>query len=170
MSKKTGMVLVPRSDLLKLLEYNTQEAAHYESCTKQERKNHIYNCIKKLREAVENQIATLYLAFVYGDVEPEVIGPFKTEKERDKKARALRRKEGVEYGIYMLTIKNGLPRMDAYSGGFFDEEYGSDAFEYPSIEEAWAAMRRLQREARKLTDGIERQFRVYLVFGEEVAR
>jgi predicted RNA-binding Zn-ribbon protein involved in translation (DUF1610 family) len=64
-----------------------------------------------------------YLLHVWGDVEPEILGPFKTEEERDAKAKALRERESDDpSGLYPLTIKDATPEVWAYSGGFFEEE------------------------------------------------
>lgn len=63
-----------------------------------------------------------YLIFVWGDTEPEVMGPYATEETRDAKARWLRKTEGDAHGIYLLDIVDGVPKVDAYSGAFFEKE------------------------------------------------
>lgn len=75
-----------------------------------------------------------YLLVVWNDVEPEILGPFKSAEERDRKAPEIRFDEpdGDDVGIYPLDIKaEGIPEevaVGAYSGGFFDEE--TDAVEF----------------------------------------
>ena len=65
---------------------------------------------------------SIYLIFNRDDIEPEVIGPFNDEDQRDKKARELRREHGDEHGIFMLYVaRNDEPTIHAYSGGFFEE-------------------------------------------------
>jgi hypothetical protein len=64
-----------------------------------------------------------YLIFVWGDVEPELMGPFSSPDARDDEARILREQEGDEHGIFTLTIDDDKPHPEigTYSGGFFDE-------------------------------------------------
>lgn len=64
-----------------------------------------------------------YLIMVWGDVEPELMGPFSSPDARDDEARLLRDEHGDENGIYMLTIDKDKPdpEIEAYCGGFFDE-------------------------------------------------
>jgi Tol biopolymer transport system component len=69
-----------------------------------------------------------YLLIIWFDVEPEIRGPFKSAEERDTKVLEIRFNEpdGDEAGIYPLDIESdGVPKavtVDAYSGGFFEEE------------------------------------------------
>lgn len=63
-----------------------------------------------------------YLFVTWGDVEPEVIGPFPSEDARNDKAKEIRQEEGDENGIFMLDIVDGKPETYAYSGGFFEED------------------------------------------------
>jgi hypothetical protein len=61
-----------------------------------------------------------YLIFVWGDVEPEIIGPFRSDAARDRRALELRKEEGDDHGIYILDVpKRGAPDVNAYSGAFF---------------------------------------------------
>jgi len=65
----------------------------------------------------------LYLLVVWGDTEPELVGPFTSADERDVRAREIRAKHGREHGVYMLSIPDPEhPSVDAYSGGFFMRE------------------------------------------------
>jgi len=63
-----------------------------------------------------------YLLVVWGNVNPEIMGPFKTETARDKKARAIRKENGDDFddGIFMLEAE-GRPGVFAYSGRFFEQ-------------------------------------------------
>lgn len=69
--------------------------------------------------------ALYYLIHVWGDIEPELHGPYGKEGERDLKARQLRQEEGNEHGLYPLDMKfeDGETRLliDTYSGNFFEE-------------------------------------------------
>ena len=63
-----------------------------------------------------------YLLIMHGDIEPEVIGPYDTEDQRDKAALAYRAEHGRDDGVFMLTTDAaGVPAVDAYCGGFFAE-------------------------------------------------
>jgi len=67
--------------------------------------------------------AGLHLILVWSDVEPELAGPFADETERDAYARDFREKHGADHGIFLLDIpEDSQPSVDAYAGGFFDEE------------------------------------------------
>ena len=49
-----------------------------------------------------------YLYVVWGDVDPEIFGPFKDENERFAEACRIFKEEGEERnGIFMLDIKDG---------------------------------------------------------------
>jgi hypothetical protein len=65
----------------------------------------------------------IYLLVIYGDIEPELLGPFKDEDERDAKALKIRKEEGDRHGIFMLTVEETThkPEVNAYSGGFFED-------------------------------------------------
>ena len=63
-----------------------------------------------------------YLLFIWGCVEPELIGPFDTTEERDKEALKQRKEEGSQHGYYMLQIPKGTEiQIDCYSNEFFGE-------------------------------------------------
>jgi len=61
-----------------------------------------------------------YLLHVWGDVEPSVLGPYRSEDERDTKARKLRKEDPEgRHGIFMLDITaRRVPRARAYRAGF----------------------------------------------------
>lgn len=68
-----------------------------------------------------------YLMVVWEDVEPQVCGPFKSEKARDERAKEIRAGDpDKEHGIYMLDIDSAEEpeqvEADAYSNGFFMED------------------------------------------------
>lgn len=48
---------------------------------------------------------SFYLLFVWGCVEPEMIGPFETATARDEAARAKYAEEGEEHGYFPLAAK-----------------------------------------------------------------
>jgi hypothetical protein len=62
-----------------------------------------------------------FLLIVHGDVEPEVVGPFRSMKARDKAAVEHKCQFGDEDGIYMLDTDppRVKPTVTAYSGRFF---------------------------------------------------
>lgn len=65
-----------------------------------------------------------YVLFIYGDVEPHLIGPFETVEERDVEARETRFQNGSEDGgVYWLT-RNEDDELECgpYPGTFFEEE------------------------------------------------
>lgn len=63
------------------------------------------------------------LIFVWGDVSPELYGPYDSEEEQDANALELRRKWGIEHGIYRLDVPpQGEPGVSSYSGGFFMDD------------------------------------------------
>lgn len=64
----------------------------------------------------------LYLVYIYGDVDPTLLGPYSTTGKRNAAARRLRKKDGDQHGIYQLNLDKGLgglPSISAFSGGFF---------------------------------------------------
>ena len=67
-------------------------------------------------------MADLYLLIVVGGIEPMIKGPFLNEERRDTVAKVYRNDDEWhdEDGIFMLTVKDGKPEVDTYSGGFFD--------------------------------------------------
>jgi hypothetical protein len=66
-----------------------------------------------------------FLLVVWGDVEPELLGPFKTQEERDRKAREIRTDEGDEHGLFPIDAA-GKVEVGSYSGGFFNKEEDPD--------------------------------------------
>lgn len=83
-------------------------------------------------------IETYYVLIIYGDIEPDLIGPFTTEETRDEKAIDLKREYGNEHGIFPMNIDaDGAPTVGAYSGGFFmgdDEVEASEPASEPVIQ------------------------------------
>lgn len=71
----------------------------------------------------DKSISDLYLVRVIGGVEPAVIGPYKSEKERDNYAVEIKKEivtAGDLDGLFMLDVTPGYkPRMAEYSNGFF---------------------------------------------------
>jgi hypothetical protein len=63
-----------------------------------------------------------YLFITWGDIDPEILGPFESEDTRDDRAKELKKEHGDENGIFMLDVEdNGMPSANAYSGGFFKD-------------------------------------------------
>ncbi len=69
-----------------------------------------------------------YVLFVWGDVEPQLFGPYETVAQRDEKSHELRRKEGTDGGgLYMLNVSvSGGVEVGTYTGTFFDEDAAVD--------------------------------------------
>lgn len=64
---------------------------------------------------------TFWLIIVYGDVEPELYGPYTKEEYRDISAKSHRKRDpDINDGIYKLTIIDRIPTVEPYSGGFFE--------------------------------------------------
>ena len=65
----------------------------------------------------------LYLFITEGDVEPQIQGPFKSEAQRSVAAKAHKRENGDNDGIFMLDVDSqGVPTTYSYSNGFFEED------------------------------------------------
>jgi len=62
-----------------------------------------------------------YLIRLHGGIEPEVIGPFPTQMERDERARELR-KENDEDLIVQLNSTDSNVAVNAYSAGYLASE------------------------------------------------
>lgn len=56
----------------------------------------------------------LYLMVVWGDVQPELRGPFKSEQHRLEYARKIRRINGDSDGIYPINV-SGTAAIGTYS-------------------------------------------------------
>lgn len=61
-----------------------------------------------------------YLLAVWGDVDPEIHGPYDTPEERDEAAGELR--DSQDGGLYPITIMGDVQDVEvvAYAGGFFE--------------------------------------------------
>jgi hypothetical protein len=64
-----------------------------------------------------------YVLVIWGDVSPDLQGPFADELQRDTRARELKAEYGDEHGIYALEVDSqGRPRVSSYLAMFFDQE------------------------------------------------
>lgn len=61
-----------------------------------------------------------YVLLVQGDIEPSLQGPYATQDEQQKAARALKTQYGDHAGIYWLELDSGVPKAGAYSRAFFE--------------------------------------------------
>lgn len=63
-----------------------------------------------------------YVLFIESDIEPNLHGPFKTEEDRDAKARQLRKEEGDFHGIYFLDTEADVSQIEigTYVSNFFE--------------------------------------------------
>ncbi|MCY4439792.1 MAG: hypothetical protein OXE53_06255 [Deltaproteobacteria bacterium] len=66
-------------------------------------------------QAAEDR-ARLYLLNVWGDVEPELSGPFKDERDRVEAAQDYRRAHGPEDGLFRVDA-TGSVKVDTFTGG-----------------------------------------------------
>ena len=63
-----------------------------------------------------------YLLVVWGDVEPEILGPYDDEESRGARAIEIRREHGDGHGIFRLSAEAiGAIEVSAFSNGFFRE-------------------------------------------------
>ena len=87
-------------------------------------RSQLENCLEQI-QAAANRATLLYRQFhilrLHGGIEPEVIGPFATEDERDDRAIELR-KENDEDVILALDGPGSSIEINAYSTGFFIDE------------------------------------------------
>ena len=71
-----------------------------------------------------------YSIFIWGDVHPDVHGPFKSAEEREEVSKTLHREDTFDpkSGIYWADVDddNGLLEMEAYSGAWSDEALKND--------------------------------------------
>ncbi len=73
----------------------------------------------------EREPVAYYVLHIWGDVEPQLHGPFDCEADRDSVAKSVRAadEDDIPGGIYPAEIdKHGALQVDTYSGAFFDEE------------------------------------------------
>jgi hypothetical protein len=64
-----------------------------------------------------------YLVVIWGDVEPQLRGPFKSDSTRLAAARKYRRDEGDDDGLYRLDIDaKGRPQIGVFTGSELDVE------------------------------------------------
>lgn len=60
-----------------------------------------------------------YLIRIFGDVEPMVVGQYKSDEERIGIASDIR-KETKEDGVYRLDIVNGKPKVNSFRADEID--------------------------------------------------
>jgi len=69
---------------------------------------------------VNNPTNDLYVLVVWENVDPEMIGPYRSEELRDKRAKEIHKISG-DNGIYALDIVDCKPIVSNYSAAFFLE-------------------------------------------------
>lgn len=59
-----------------------------------------------------------YLIRIFGDVDPVIVGEYKSDEERRLAARKIREEDDQDLhdGLYRLDIVNGKPVIDSFSG------------------------------------------------------
>jgi hypothetical protein len=63
-----------------------------------------------------------YVLIVWGDVSPDLLGPFANERQRDTRARQLKADYGDEHGIFALEVDSeGRPTVSSYLAMFFED-------------------------------------------------
>ena len=60
-----------------------------------------------------------YVLLVQGDIEPSLHGPYATQDEQQRVARALKKQYGDRAGIYSMELDDGVPKVDPYARAFF---------------------------------------------------
>lgn len=66
-------------------------------------------------------MSKFYVLFIWGDVEPQLHGPYDTPDARDDMAIILKAGDGDESGIYPAEIDEaGGLHVGTYSGAFFE--------------------------------------------------
>jgi hypothetical protein len=66
-----------------------------------------------------------YLLIVEGDVEPLLLGPYKSFYSRDRRARAEKATRGDHDGIFWLDVTNNKPKVGAFCGIDLDPSLGA---------------------------------------------
>lgn len=71
---------------------------------------------------------TKWLIHVWGDVEPQLYGPFETDNDRDEVVREINEDEGKDAGcmIELEIDATGVPSVEPYSGGEMMEIMGEE--------------------------------------------
>lgn len=69
---------------------------------------------------------TRYLYCIWCDVESEILGPYKSDKTRDRAAHNIVAREGSNHGLFKLDIINGKPQTSDYCGAFFDDYWSGN--------------------------------------------
>ena len=63
-----------------------------------------------------------YVLFIWGLVDPQLIGPFANPQDRDKEAQKLYKENRGESGYYKLTVPKGVEiDIDSYSDDFLED-------------------------------------------------
>lgn len=60
-----------------------------------------------------------YVLVIWDDIEPEIIGPFKTEICRDDRAIDYKMQYDDAHGIYRCISYNGSIKIESYPASFF---------------------------------------------------
>jgi len=63
-----------------------------------------------------------YLIRIYGDVEPSLVGPFKTASKQIAAAKAMHREGGEEDSLFWLDLSGNVPVVGAFDPLTFEEE------------------------------------------------
>ena len=62
-----------------------------------------------------------YVLFIWGLVDPQLIGPFNNPEDRDTQAQKLYQENRGESGYYKLTVPKGVEiDIDCYSDDFLE--------------------------------------------------
>ena len=64
-----------------------------------------------------------YLIDVWGCVEPSLMGPYSSVKQRDRVAKEKNKKQSNEDALFWLDVDvQGMPTVGAFTNTFFEEE------------------------------------------------
>ena len=74
---------------------------------------------------VKGKMVKYYLIAVQDNVEPDTLGPFSSDAERDQKARCIRSGQNEDDGLFWAnvgdTLEMGL-EVGSYNSNFFEEQ------------------------------------------------
>ena len=63
-----------------------------------------------------------YLLFIWGCVEPELVGPFKSTEEREAEAQRYWKEHKDQHGYFSLEVTKGCQvDVGGFTGDLFDE-------------------------------------------------
>lgn len=62
----------------------------------------------------------LYIVYVWGMIDPSLIGPFATQEAREEKLKEVAQEMGEEDVCFWLDVHDDEVEIGSYSGGYMD--------------------------------------------------